>query len=1619
MAAFYFRHRANIRSNQTVDPMNAMVKCHRRSFVFLLLLLGLSAVGFGQPKAAFSASPVSGCSPLVVYFFDSSTGNPSQWRWDLGNGVTSFLRNPSATYFSAGTYNVKLVVTNAAGKDSVLKTQYITVYASPKVDFGFNKLTGCFPLPVQFTEKATAGSGTAISWKWDFGDGTMSDKQSPVHTYTTAGNFSATLQVTNSYGCTKSFTQTQAINITQGVKADFANTDPGFCSAPANVQFTNNSTGPGPLSYQWNFGDGVNSNANSPTHVYTKNGNYSVSLIASSPQGCADTVTKTQVFKLGSAKAAFTAPSAACINTPVQFTSTSSPTPLAVKWDFDNTTYSTENNPVQTFTQPGTFMVRLVADFGGCSDTVKHPVSVLPLPSADFTAAQNSFCKLPVTVRFAAATKGYNYKYTWDFGDGSTGTGSDPVHTYTAEGSYTVRLVVTNPAGCSDGVTKKEFIQVYKPVITVEGLPKKGCSPLSISPTASVSGGATITNYFWDFGDSTTSIAANPSHTYSKKGTYNVRLIAKLASGCVDTVLLTAAVRVGGKPHADFVYTPATVCPYENVSFTDKSSGNPDYWFWDFGDGSTTSERNPIHQYGDTGWHDVKLIVFNNTCPDTTIIKSAVYVNPPIAIFDVVNDCNRKYTKKFADKSLGAKTWFWEFGDGNTSSEQNPVHTYAGTGTYSVKLTVTNNACTHFLTKTVLVIDEKADFSVQDTILCRNSSTTFEPIGINQNNLSIWYWDFDDGGISTYLRPGAHSFAATGTYNVKLMFTDLVGCGSSKSLAVRVFSPTAKFQPAVAAACLKENNIVFNDASFANPQRTIVKRIWNYDDDIIDSTASAPFAHHYTAPGSFNVRLTVVDNFGCRDSATTPTAIVIAQPVASFAVNDSLSCTGKAIAFNDASSAVNPQYQWSFGDGLTSTLANPVHAYSQTGFYSIKFLVTDQYGCTDSVVKPRWINITYPKAGFSLSDSFSTCPPLLVHFTNKATNYKNIQWDFGDGNTSALDTPSHFYSMPGTYYATLVATSYGGCTDTVRKKIVVKGPSGSFKYEPLSGCKPLTVAFTATTKGDASFIWDFSDGATETSKSKTTSHTYVDAGDFVPKIILKDSGGCVVPVVGEDTVRVKTVVTDFSLNSGTFCNTGLAQFNNQTASNDVITDYQWDFGDGTTGTDPNPAHHYTVPGHYTVQLQVTTESGCTDKKISVDTIKIYPAPIVQITGDSAACAPANFVYKGQIVRGNASLLNWSWNFGNSVTSTLQNPAPQAYTDGSYTVSVVATDEHYCSDTAFKSVTVFPLPKTAAGDDKWICRGSFQQLKATGAETYHWQAAASLSCTDCDGPLAAPTDYTQYIITGYNSFGCSKSDTVVIQVHQPFTLSVEKGDTICVGTPIRLAATGADQYTWTPALDVKDPSAGITSATPKVNTTYTVTAKDNYNCFTETGTVFIKVWPIPVVEIEDMKTLSVGNSMQLSPAYSTDVTSYRWSNAQTLSCATCPSPVANPKTETTYTIDVANDGGCTAKDQVTVHVICNDGNLFIPNTFSPNNDGRNEKFYPRGTGIKSIKSLKAYNRWGQLVFSRENFDANDAAAGWDGTLKGAVLTPDVYIYTCEVICLNNEVLTFKGDVTLLR
>lgn len=1596
--------------------MNALVKSQGRAIGFIISFVCLQIGAAAQLKANFTATPQSGCAPLVVYFSDQSTGNATSWRWDLGNGVISTLKNPSATYFNAGTYPVKLTIKNVSGTDSIIKQQYITVYANPVINFSAPDTAGCFPKTIHFTDKSSAGSGSISKWEWDFGDGTISPEQNPSHTYSAAGNYNVSLKLTNSFGCIKTVTKTQYVKISEGVKASFNLNSQGICTAPVMVQF-NNTTSDTAAGYVWDFGDGHGSSANQPSHMYHSNGTYTVTLVAISTEGCRDTLKKTNLLNLGTNRSDFSMPAMICEGQPVSFSNSSSPLPSSSKWSFGDGTYSDSIYPSKTFTAAGNYTVKLVNDFGSCKDSVSKPITVTAKPRADFGAGTQQFCQAPANVQFQSQAVNA-VSYFWTFGDGTTATAANPIHTYYSFGNFTVTLVVTNAGGCTDTMIKKDFVRVQKPQIELKGLPQRGCVPLTIRPTASILSNQNIQTYLWKFGDGTTSTDVAPEHIYTTAGSYDITLVITTATGCRDSVTLNGAVRAGNKPHAQFTASPGEVCNVNPAQFTDISTGDIDEWHWSFGDHLTSTDQNPSHVFDGLGKFTVSLIASGNGCADTVTVKDAVNVLPPISLFSLKHSCTDKYKIDFTDESIGATSVEWDFGDGSNSSLRNPSHTYLKPGVYKVILKTFNSTCWNINYSMVQIVDEKPMIVIDKQVICKGLAVNFSSPSVIDSNIANWHWDTGDGTYSGNVF--SHTYSNAGTYSAVLSITDINGCVSRDTTEVKVFGPKADFNIRGPVACLKENAIGFTNASSGDGEHTIIQSTWNFGDGHLDSTSGFSLQHHYLDRGNYTVSLAVKDNYGCRDELTKNAAVIIAQPIADFYATDSMSCPGKNISFINASDGSNAQYQWNFGDQNTSTSFQPNHSYGHVGLYTIQLLVTDQYGCKDSLTKKDYISISLPKAKFTVSDSAGNCPPLIVNFIHQSTGFVSLHWDFGDGNVSTLPHPTHYYNTAGIFYARLVVTGAGGCTDTAYQKIIVKGPSGNFSYTPLSGCNPLTVNFTATTQNASSFVWDFTDGNTLSGSGASAQHEYTNAGEFIPKIILTDASGCQVPITGADTIRVYQVAAGFEADRNRVCQGASIQFSNKTISNDFITDYHWDFGDGTTGNEMNPVHFYKQAGVYTVSLTAFTAHGCNSSMVMKGSITVLPAPHISIEGTDEACAGTQIGFKGMETAGATGSLNWQWNMGNGKTATTGNAPPQAYTSaGNYTIQLIATAPNGCSDTALKKLVIHPVPLINAGTDEWVCYGTEVQLDASGADSYRWETNEAISCTTCARPTVSPEHSTTYVVTGTNQFGCSSKDSVLVSVQQPFVLKVEPGDTICQGKEVRLASSGADIYSWLPAGSVQHPNSAITTAMPQATTMYHVVGKDNHNCFTDTAEVLIKVWPIPSVNAGADQSLVVGGAIQLKATSSADVTTWQWIGTGAMSCTTCATTLVKPKQTTNYRVIVKNDGGCAASDDVTVNVICNNGNLFVPNAFSPNGDGVNDRFYPGGTGINRIKSLRVFNRWGEIVFEKADFSANDAAYGWDGKYKGALLAPDVYIWACEVICENNEVLSFKGDVSLLR
>ena len=239
--------------------------------------------------------------------------------------------------------------------------------------------------------------------------------------YTTAGLFTITLKVTNDKGCTKTLSLPNYISVTPGVKADFTNTQATVCSSPADISFTNTSTGPPTLSYLWDFGDGNFSVAPNPVHTYNSGGSFITTLITTSSAGCEDTLHSSPI-NIGGFNTSFSSPASVCINEVATFTNTSTPAPVSATWTFGDGGTASGINTTHSYTAPGFYTIWLYNTYSSCLDSIPRSITVNPKPTANFTAPVTSKCQPSLTANFQDLSTGGAISWQWDFGDGNTST---------------------------------------------------------------------------------------------------------------------------------------------------------------------------------------------------------------------------------------------------------------------------------------------------------------------------------------------------------------------------------------------------------------------------------------------------------------------------------------------------------------------------------------------------------------------------------------------------------------------------------------------------------------------------------------------------------------------------------------------------------------------------------------------------------------------------------------------------------------------------------------------------------------------------------------------------------------------------------------------------------------------------------------------------------------------------------------------------------------------------------------------------------------------------------------------------------------------------------------------
>ena len=1386
-------------------PLPTSIKHLLRCFFLSISICCFDQSAIGQLRASFTVSKQGGCAPLVVSFNNTTTGASANatWKWDFGNGNRSVTRNPGAIYSDEKVYTVTLTVQD--GSNTSTATQQVTVYNKPTVDFSARPVKQCRPEPVEFTSSSTAGSGTISNYFWDFGDGiTQAGYNNTIsHSYNAENQYSVSLTVTNNYGCFSTLRKDKIVNIIQPLVANFVADKTFLCQITEPVRFTNTSSGPGTLTYLWDFGDGTTSTDASPTHVFSKKGIHTIKLTTTSSEGCTISSTKPAYINVATYGTDFDAPSTACVGQYFNFVGKGSPVPISATWEVNGVIESYwYHSFYRSFTTPGTYTIKLTSTYAtGCVESVSKQITVNPLPEiTGFLSVLSTPCGAPTTVTFTDTTRtavqwSWNFDYYDDYYglDGSATTKSASF-TYPRDGYPRIFLSVTDANGCRNSAQKT--VPVMRPSVAVNitsAQPLTDCKPITATFTANAP--ANITRFLWVFGDGTTSTEASPTHTFTQPGNYSVSLNYTMENGCTGSSFSNRII-VNKKPTIDFKANVTEVCGSTPVTFT-AGPFDPtiDYWEWDFGNGRVESYYGNNHSRAITflkdGIYTVKLKVKNLGC-DTAYVTKTDYikVKPPHVIFDAaIKTCDgTRGDVTFKQNSLAATTVTWDFGDNTPSvtipgNQETLTHTYTRSGSYTVTLTAVNGTCSEKTSKRVDVyLKQRPGLTFQQTKVCDNMPLTYTISGFDANpsdffpgyNQFFWInkFEYNDGTEFTGVRDwvinkNGGAFTAH-LYNIdkskssiRAIFTATnMGCPDTTSFATFdiIEGPVAEYEVVKDRVCFNDK-IILRDIS-RSPNGTIQSVEWNFQDGSYSSQRGT-VEHKYDHPTAYWPTLRVTDNSGCPSQSAFGMWVHVHGPKAAFYPSSTSIIRMATVSFYNSTNeygAMGTQFQWDFGDGSTSTDRSPSHQYAQAGTYIVKLKAIDPTsGCT-SEAPPVTIVVGEFLPAFTYvpnSITGSPCAPIQVYFNNISLNYTRVSWDFGDG--YRLDNvvyPSHVYDKPGKYTVTLTIYGSSGQVQSYQREISIGLTNVSMQLDVKEGCIGHTPTFTAAGDPALAYTWDMGDGNVNTSNTPTTSHSYTAPGVYTPVVLANSGNGCLSTGKSADKVTIRPNPAIAIAPAAPVLCLG----STVTLSASGGRTYSWSPGNGLSAT--NVAAPVASPrNNTTYTVEGTDDLGC--KNTSSVSVQVIQPTVLQVTPTAEVCAG------GTITLNASGAERYFWIFNTSGLSATNTANPYAKPPASLVYTVRGTDVHDCfSDTADIAVTVNTLPTVDAGPGKEVLPGTpinFSPTYSNDAIRFNWMPNKYLDCNQCPTPVSKPMSETKYYLTVWNRHECSATDSLLVKM----------------------------------------------------------------------------------------------------------------------------------------------------------------------------------------------------------------------------------------------------------------
>lgn len=1240
---------------------------------------------------------------------------------------------------------------------------------------------------------------------------------------------------------------------------------------------------------------------------------------------------------------------ATCIGTPFHFSMTFPYQPTSIKWQFgaalnaQGITDVTIPSPVPTSTAvvngrtlytyqlpgtyqistAGTYPIRVVAtnptpDGCGGIQEIDFDLQVYGKPVADFNFSSNGCINSPVLFTDNSVSDGRSFiSWHWNFGDATTATITNPSHTYTAPGSYNVKHAVTTDIGCVSDTTT-HVVTINDPPVALFSVSPTTCEDQVVTFTdqSSITSGGTLTQWTWDFGDGSPVVVRSTStietHTYTTPGNYIATLAVVSSSGC-QSILFSMPVTIYANPVVDY-NLPVACMPSGSAQFNDLSSAPAGStitsWVWDFGDASTSTLQNPLHNYTAAGPFNISLTVTtNNGCSAIKEqILNTIYPEPVAAFSSLPQVCIGSLIG-FSDNSTASGStvtgWNWDFGDGNTSTLQNPTHIYASAGSYTVTLHVTSaegcQTVSNFATHTVVVNPlPTANISGTTTVCLNSPSPSIVFTGVIGVAPFTFTYNINGG-------PDLIAVTTTGNSVNVAVPTSTAGTFTYNLISVKEGSASGCVQPQTSSASVTVNQLpvatiggtttVCLNASAPLITFTGTSGVAPYTFSYninggATQTVTTTIGNSVTVPvstataGTFTYNLLSIQesssNLCSQNQSGSAIVTVKALPTATISGSTEvcLNAASPTITFSGASGSAPYTFNYSINGGATQLINSgtsnsvtiPVSTTTAGTFSYSLINVTEgssnscsqvQSGTADVIVNPL------PTVDFSFTSP--QCETGQIAFSDLSVANAGVvnswQWNFGDpasgaANTSTLQNPTHSYSTPGTYTVSLAVNTDKSCASSTFTNTVTISPRPS-------------------------------------------------AGFILPEVCLTDLAS---PFVDTSSVEGGTIVA-----------------------------WEWNFGDANaTGSNPNtstlqnPTHHFTAVGPYTVQLIVTSNTGCKDTIQQTFTVN-GSVPIAGFTVQNASslCSNQDVQIKDASTVDYGSLVKveiyWDYLNNPTIKTTDDNPIPGQVYNHTY--------------------PEFGTPFTKTYQIRYVAYSGISCVNTT---------------TQTITVLATPS-------LQFNTIPFACSNAPAFQITQAQLMNGLPGAGVFSGAGV----TGAGLF---------NPSTGPGLYTVR----YTYTGTNGCENYLEQT---VNIFATPGINAGPDKFVLEGGQVTLSPASNaSQPLTFSWTPPIGLNDPTIEFPTASPSDDVTYTLTVTTPQGCSASDNVFVKVL---KSLLIPNIFSPNGDGSHDRWeipylesYPGCT-------IEVVNRYGQLVFRSIGY-----TTPWDGKVNGKDVPVGTYYYVID-------------------